>query len=597
MVRPDNTTKPKRRSSLLVALWPVLLVAGFTVAGLLAVSGAYGFHRDELYFIVAGRHPAFGYPDQPPLTPLLSAASVSLFGLSPTAVRVLPALAMGLCRCPHRPRWHVTWAIRAGPSCSPPSRSPSRVISPRAISALRPPLSFSSRPSCCGCSSSCWQVATGASGWPWVSRPGSGLQSKDTLLLLCAGLLAGVVLARRWDVVRSPWAWAAAGVALLIWAPNLVWQATHGLPQLTMAHIIAGDAAANRGQLLPILWLFTGPLLFLVTLAGWAWMLWGKTAARWRPIALAAVVVLVLVAASGGKGYYAVGIAPPLMAAGAILLHRWLARGRRRLRVVGFVAAAAVSGALVVYLTLPILPVATFVTDLAPLRGPDLVRADRLAAARRAGAAGGRRAACARARPRGWSLTENYGEAAALELLGKGLPPVYSGHNGFWGPGTAAGRPHGRGARRRLDGGRLEPVLRGLPHRRAPRQRARDRQPGTGAGHLGVRRPARAVDGYGKGCGISPEGSCVCVWYSCGLPMLVTESSTAYGGLMETVVLLFTVREMERTRRMGRRSHPSVAHSVRPTKCGIRECRWRRVLGILIGRPGSLPRCLPGETR
>ena len=29
-------------------------------------------------------------------------------------------------------------------------------------------------------------------------------------------------------------------------------------------------------------------------------------------------------------------------------------------------------------------------------------------------------------------LTNNYGEAGALELLGTGLPPVYSGHNAFW---------------------------------------------------------------------------------------------------------------------------------------------------------------------
>jgi hypothetical protein len=29
-------------------------------------------------------------------------------------------------------------------------------------------------------------------------------------------------------------------------------------------------------------------------------------------------------------------------------------------------------------------------------------------------------------------LASNYGEAGALELLGTGLPPVYSGHNGFW---------------------------------------------------------------------------------------------------------------------------------------------------------------------
>jgi hypothetical protein len=65
-------------------------------AGLMALSGAYGFHGDEMYFVVAGRHPAFGYVDQPPLTPLLSAASVALFGVSPTAVRLLPALEMGL---------------------------------------------------------------------------------------------------------------------------------------------------------------------------------------------------------------------------------------------------------------------------------------------------------------------------------------------------------------------------------------------------------------------------------------------------------------------------------------------------------------------
>ncbi len=29
-------------------------------------------------------------------------------------------------------------------------------------------------------------------------------------------------------------------------------------------------------------------------------------------------------------------------------------------------------------------------------------------------------------------LTANYGEAGALELLGTDLPPVFSGHNGYW---------------------------------------------------------------------------------------------------------------------------------------------------------------------
>jgi hypothetical protein len=29
-------------------------------------------------------------------------------------------------------------------------------------------------------------------------------------------------------------------------------------------------------------------------------------------------------------------------------------------------------------------------------------------------------------------LTNDYSEASPLELLGTGLPPVYSGHNAFW---------------------------------------------------------------------------------------------------------------------------------------------------------------------
>ncbi len=76
--------------------WPVWVVAGLMVAALLAVAGAYGFHGDEMYYVVAGQHPAPGYVDQPPLTPLLSAASVAVLGVSPTAIRVLPALEMAL---------------------------------------------------------------------------------------------------------------------------------------------------------------------------------------------------------------------------------------------------------------------------------------------------------------------------------------------------------------------------------------------------------------------------------------------------------------------------------------------------------------------
>ena len=70
------------------------LIAGLFVATEVAFSGRYGFLQDELYFIVAGHHLAFGYVDQPPIAPLLTRIT-DIFGVSPTAVRIIPALAGG----------------------------------------------------------------------------------------------------------------------------------------------------------------------------------------------------------------------------------------------------------------------------------------------------------------------------------------------------------------------------------------------------------------------------------------------------------------------------------------------------------------------
>ena len=410
--------------------WPVLVVAGAMVAGLLAVSGAYGFHGDEMYYVVTGQHPAWGYVDQPPLTPLLSAMSVAVLGVSPTAVRVLPALEMGLI---------VVLIALIARELGGTRRAQLLAAITAALSGYLAAghLDTTSELDLLAWAAILWLVVKLLAGsdrrlWLVVGVvAGIGLENKDTLLFLGAGLAVGLVLARRWDVLRSPWVWAGVGIALLLWAPNLAWQASHDWPQLTMASRIGGNAADNRAQILPTLLLAAGLLLFPVSIAGWLWMLFAKTAAPWRPIGIAAVVVLLLVLVTGGKAYYVMGIVAAFMAAGGVVLDGWLARGHRRLRAGSLVAAAIISGALTVYLTLPILSPAEFVKTTLPTTDP--VLAEQIGWPEFISTVEGVVAALpADQRARAVILTNDYSEASPLVLLGTGLPPVYSGHNAFW---------------------------------------------------------------------------------------------------------------------------------------------------------------------
>jgi len=74
---------PLARVPVITAMVALLIV-------LAVLAPEYGYHRDELYFRMLP--PAWGYTDQPPLTPLLARAAIAVFGDSVVALRVVPLI-------------------------------------------------------------------------------------------------------------------------------------------------------------------------------------------------------------------------------------------------------------------------------------------------------------------------------------------------------------------------------------------------------------------------------------------------------------------------------------------------------------------------
>ena len=72
----------------------VLVVAAAAFVVMMALSGLYGYDRDELYFYDAGRHLQGGYVDQPIVAPLLARVSLTLFGVWIPGLRLWPSLAL-----------------------------------------------------------------------------------------------------------------------------------------------------------------------------------------------------------------------------------------------------------------------------------------------------------------------------------------------------------------------------------------------------------------------------------------------------------------------------------------------------------------------
>jgi hypothetical protein len=405
-------------------------LASFALAAVLALTnGRYDYHRDELYFRILD--PAWGYADQPPLTPLLGHAAVALFGDTVWALRIPSVLCMvGVL-------WLAVLVTREfgggkgaqalcawGLAFAGVALAFGHTLSTATVDLLvwTAVLLFAVRALM---RDERWWLAVGA-------VTGIGLYNKHLIVLLLLSLAIGLLVAGPRRALASKWLWAGVAIALVVGSPNLVYQAVNGWPQLEMASAInEEDGAENRVLLVPFQFLLVGLFLVPVWFAG-IWALLKRP--QWRParaLAVAYPVLLAVVLATGGQFYYPMGLVILFYAAGCAPVAAWArARSRRSLLVTGVALNSAISAVV----ALPLIPVAAVGDTPIPDMNnsvPDQVGWQAYTDQVEAAAEGLPEDAVI--------ITSNYGEAGALERYGEDLPPVYSGHNALaeYGPPPA----------------------------------------------------------------------------------------------------------------------------------------------------------------
>jgi 4-amino-4-deoxy-L-arabinose transferase-like glycosyltransferase len=407
---------------------PVFSAMAALAVVLTATSGRYGYHRDELYFRML--HPAWGYIDEPPLTPLLARAfnraiadevwamRIPATVAAVAAVYVLALItrelgggrtAQALCA------WG--YAFAALPLVMGHALLTSTIDLPVwpavVLCVIRAQLRRQPR----------WWLAAGL-------VVGLSMYNKLLVAVLLVALGAGLAFVGPRRLLWSKWVIGGIALALVIGSPNLIYQATHHWPQLSMGRALSDNNAGSvRIIMWPFLLIILGPPLVPIWIAGIVRLV---RAPEWRPVRFVAAafpVLLVLVFAMGSQFYYPFGLLAVLFAAGCVPAARWMVRWRRDFVVAGVALNAAVS----LVLGLPLVPLSALGST--PVPGINQVAQDSVGwpvYVRQIAAVFTSLPAVARTRVA--IVASNYGEAGAIERYGPHyrLPRVYSGQNQLW---------------------------------------------------------------------------------------------------------------------------------------------------------------------
>jgi len=418
---------------------PLILLAVAWFGFHVITNGQYGFHRDELQTIDDARHLDWGFVAYPPVTPLIGRLELILFGTSLVGFRVFSAMAVsaivvltGLMARELGGKRHAQVLSAAAAGISWVSLIQGAVFQYVSFDYLWGVLVTYLLVRLLKSGDPRWWVPIGAT-------LGIGMETRYTMGFLALSIAGAVLLTPARRVLRSRWLWAGVGASILIFLPNLVWQALHHFVSLDfLSYLHARDLRQGRysGFYREQLAVCVNPAAVPLTLLGMWFYFFREEAKRYRMLGWVFAIAFALFAIARSRAYYTAPLYPMLIAGGGV----WLVELLGYLRPVwsrlayGTQWAAIVAGGIGgVLLVTPVAPIGSRVWNVTSklhdqfreeIGWPDLAKA----VAQVYGSLSPDE------QKHTGILTGNYGEAGALNLYGPalGLPHAMGLTNSFW---------------------------------------------------------------------------------------------------------------------------------------------------------------------
>jgi hypothetical protein len=459
--RQPKTAQEDLRSILwLSAGFAALKLAIQIIGNVLAQHAGYGIFRDELYYLVCGRHLAFGYVDQPPLVALQAHVSELLFGHDTMwSLRLISGMAGAakvfltgvLC-----------WALGGGRKAA--ALAMLGVLAGGVYLGIDGFLSMNSFDPVFWmlCALALLRIVQSDSQrevrtWWIVFGLSAGLafENKDSIAFFLVAMLVAVLLTPQRRILASRWFVVATSLIIVVALPNLLWQIHNHFPTLEW---LRGVQASDKDVKLPPLPFFVAQIVTLTPYSvllwgsGVGWLLFAKAARNFRFLGVFYLIFLALMMDLHAKDYYLVPAYPVFFAAGAVAWFAWAKRIAWRNAVIGVYAAIVAVGLVVFFpLSVPVLPPQQWLvyTEKIHFRPKDSENhaaillpqffADRFGWQDLVEQVSGiYNALPPQERAVTGVLASNYGQASAINILGTryGLPPAISGHQNYWIWGT-----------------------------------------------------------------------------------------------------------------------------------------------------------------